>query len=267
MCNKLFNGVVHMKTAKKAILILISLVMVIECGGCKEQQTEEVQSSAEASSIIVSDDRLEEIALQYLKEKYGEDLKISITDRPSSIYNSYYLTAYNEEFDSMNITISFTDENTYDISDDGLMLFIQDDLEKWFADFIDPCIDCEYKVFYRKNGFTLPDDYKECKTAEDFLELTPTSEYYGLLFTVLLPASEYEKSYTETASEIADRMAEAGIRGQVSILVYEEKSVYDDVNTRKKASWYWERPVSYERKYAWCGVQANFNVIDSKENY
>ena len=256
-----------MKKAKKVLLMLMAAIMIMGGNGCEEQQMKKVQSSIETAQIIdINDDRLEEIALKYLKEKYGENFEISITDRPSSIYNSYYLTAYNEEFDSMNITISFTDENTYDISDDGLMLFIQDDLEKWFADFIDPYIDCEYKVFYRKNGFTLPDDYKECKTAEDFLELTPSSEYYGLLFTVLLPSSEYEKSYTETASEIANRMAETGIRGQLSIHVYKEESVYDDVSTRKKASWYWERPVSYERKYAWCGVQANFNVIDSREN-
>ena len=254
-----------MKIAKKVILILMSAVMMIGEGGCEEQQMKKVQSSIETAQIIdINDDRLEEIALKYLKEKYGENFKISITDRPSSIYNSYYLTAYNEEFDSMNITISFTDENTYDISDDGLMLFIQDDLEKWFADFIDPYIDCEYKVFYRKNGFTLPDDYKECKTAEDFLELTPTSEYYGLLFTVLLPASEYEKSYTATASEIADRMAEAGIRGQVGITVYKDENIFDNVNTGKEEEWYWSR--AYKVRYASCGVQANFNVVNSHEN-
>ena len=140
-----------MKKAKKVLLMLMAAIMIMGGNGCEEQQMKKVQSSIETAQIIdINDDRLEEIALKYLKEKYGENFEISITDRPSSIYNSYYLTAYNEEFDSMNITISFTDENTYDISDDGLMLFIQDDLEKWFADFIDPYIDCEYKVFYRK---------------------------------------------------------------------------------------------------------------------
>ena len=114
-----------MKIAKRLLLILMSAIMMIEGGGCEEQQMEKVQSSIETAQIIaVSDDRLEEIATKYLKEKYGEYFNISITDRPSSVYNSYYLTAYDDDFESMNITVSFTNENTYDISDDGLMLFI-----------------------------------------------------------------------------------------------------------------------------------------------
>lgn len=164
----------------------------------------------------------------------------------------------------MNITITFADEENYTISDDGLMLGIKDDLEKWFAELVDPYIECEYKVFYRNNGFTLPDDYKDCRTAEDFLKLSPTSEYYGLLFTVLLPASEYEKSYTETASEIANRMAEVGIRGQVGITVYKDESIYDKINTRKDYGHYWSMPLKV--KLTGSGVQANFNVSNSREN-
>ena len=45
-----------------------------------------------------------------------------------------------------------------------------------------------------------------------------------------------------------------------------ENIVYDNVNTDKEEGWYWSRPVSYERKYASCGVQANFNVYESYES-
>ena len=258
-----------MKRLKRIYIILLSAVLIIGGSGCETVNPDLSEAKVETSSINVitkDDDEVTEIVEEYLKEKYKKEFEIALTDRPSSIYNSYYLTAYDESYDSMNITITFTDEENYTISDDGLMLGIKDDLEKWFAELVDPYIECEYKVFYRNNGFTLPDDYKDCRTAQDFLKLSPTSEYYGLLFTVLLPASEYQKSYTETASEIANRMAEMGIRGQVSILVYKDESVYDNVNTDKEEGWYWSRPVSYERKYAWCGVQANFNVIDSREN-
>ena len=256
-----------MKRLKRIYIILLSAVLIIGGSGCETVNPDLSEAKVETSSINVitkDDDEVTEIVEEYLKEKYKKEFEIALTDRPSSIYNSYYLTAYDESYDSMNITITFTDEENYTISDDGLMLGIKDDLEKWFAELVDPYIECEYKVFYRNNGFTLPDDYKDCRTAEDFLKLSPTSEYYGLLFTVLLPASEYEKSYTETASEIANRMAEVGIRGQVGITVYKDESIYDKINTRKDYGHYWSMPLKV--KLTGSGVQANFNVSNSREN-
>lgn len=53
-------------------------------------------------------------------------------------------------------------------------------------------------------------------------------------------------------------------RGQVGITVYKDENVSDDVNTGKEEDWYWSR--AYKVRYASCGVQANFNVVNSHEN-
>ena len=156
------------------------------------------------------------------------------------------------ETSSINVITKDDDEVTEIVEE-----YLKEKYKKEFFDWLIENYDCD-------NGFTLPDDYKDCRTAEDFLKLSPTSEYYGLLFTVLLPASEYEKSYTETASEIANRMAEVGIRGQVGITVYKDESIYDKINTRKDYGHYWSMPLKV--KLTGSGVQANFNVSNSREN-
>ena len=112
-----------MKILKRIYIILLSAVLIIGGSGCETVNPDLSEAKVETSSINVitkDDDEVTEIVEEYLKEKYKKEFEIALTDRPSSIYNSYYLTAYDENYDSMNITITFADEENYTISDDVL---------------------------------------------------------------------------------------------------------------------------------------------------
>ncbi len=116
-----------MKILKRIYIILLSAVLIIGGSGCETVNPDLSEAKVETSSINVitkDDDEVTEIVEEYLKEKYKKEFEIALTDRPSSIYNSYYLTAYDENYDSMNITITFADEETCTgIRRKGIMVF------------------------------------------------------------------------------------------------------------------------------------------------
>ncbi len=226
-----------MKIAKRLLLILMSAVMIIGGGGCRMDK-----SGTSRNIVYKQRDEIEEDVKTYLSNKYGKEFEVAVTDNPNHIYSSYEASAYavdDESKTSCTVTINYVDEENYSVTDDYFMYSISDDLEVWFKKLADPYIDCEYKAYWRTGITTLSSDYNECKTAEDFLKLSPTASYYGLRFLIVLPSGAANSDIDAMNDSIATAMLEKQIRGQITTIVYVDDVVYDKINSKKDERHFW----------------------------
>ena len=244
-----------MKKAKKILLILMSAVIMIGNVGCGA-------SNPETSRTVVYKEHgeIEEDVKTYLSEKYGKEFVVAVTDSPNHIYSSYAASAYaadDENMEMFDVTIAYADEETYHIADDYFMYSISDDLEVWFKKLADPYIDCEYKAYWRTGITTLSSDYNECKTAEDFLKLSPTASYYGLRFLIVLPSQAADSDIDTMTDSIAAAMLEKRIRGQVTTIVFMDDVVYDKINSKKDERHFWSH--NYKNIFCTSTVRMDFS--------
>ncbi len=142
------------------------------------------------------------------------------------------------------------------------MYSISDDLEVWFKELADPYIDCEYKAFWRPSQLQLSSDYNECKTAEDFLKLSPTASYYGLRFLIVLPSHAADSDIKTMTDSIAAAMLEKRIRGQVTTIVYVDEVVYDQIDSKKDAQHFWSH--QYRNIFCTNTISGDFSVSEAK---
>lgn len=252
-------GEVHMKTAKKILLILISAVM-IGGGGCR------VDKSETSKNVVYKQrDEIEEDVKTYLREKYGKEFVVAVTDSPNHIYSSYEASAYaadDENKEMFELTVYYADKEHYSITDDYFMYSISDDLEVWFKELADPYINCEYKVYWRPAVFPLSNDYDQCKTVEDFLELSPTASYYALRFIIVLPSQAADSDIDTMTDSIAAAMLEKRIRGQVTTIVYVDEVVYDQINSKKSAQHFWSH--NYKNIFCTSTIKSDFSFRNAK---
>lgn len=249
-----------MKIAKKLLLILMSAVMMIGGSGCR------VDKSETSRNIVYKQrDEIEEDVKTYLREKYGKEFEVAVTDSPNHIYSSYEVSAYaadDESKTSCTVTINYVDEENYSITDDYFMYSISDDLEVWFKKLADPYIDCEYKAYWRPAALPLSNDYDQCKTAEDFLELSPTASYYALRFIIVLPSQAADSDIDTITDSIAAAMLEKRIRGQVTTIVYVDEVVYDQINSKKSAQHFWSH--NYKNIFCTSTIKMDFSFRNAK---
>lgn len=217
-------------------------------------------SNTDVKKIYKDKEDVEIAAETYLKEKYGEDFDVAVTDSPNHLYTSYAVSAYalnDENKELFNVTVTYYDEETYSVRDDYFIYKIRNDLEDWFADLADPYIDCDFKVFYLSDG-ALPNDFDECKTVNDFLEVAKINYSYGLRFDIILPASEWDAEFNEITNAIALEMQEMGIHSQISIVVYEGEKVYDQIVTKRDERYFWTH--SYRHRYCSSTVKVDLGI-------
>ena len=251
---------VHMKIAKRILLILMSAVIMIGNVGCGA-------SNPETSRTVVYKEReeIEEDVKAYLSEKYGKEFVVAVTDSPNHIYSSYAVSAYaadDESKEMFNVTINYTDKENYVVTDDYFMYFISDDLVKWFTELADPYIDCEYKAYWQTGITTLSSDYNECKTAEDFLRLSPTASYYGLRFLIVLPSQAANNDIDTMTDSIATAMLEKRIRGQITTIVYVDEVVYDQINLKKDERYFWTN--NYRNIFCTSTISGDFSFSEAE---
>lgn len=237
------------KSIKTIFVLAPMIAAILMSGGC-------AMGRSESSRNVVYKEReeIEEDVKSYLKEKYEKDFVVAVTDSPNHIYSSYEVSAYaadDESKEMFDVSITYIDEENYSVTDDYFMYSISDELEAWFIELANPYIDCDFKAFWCSSPFGLSSDYDTCKTAEDFLELSPTSSYYGLRFLIVLPSQMDEDNLTTITNSIASDMLEKHIRGQVTTIAYVDKTVYDQINSKGDESCFW----SYQyRNYNCCAT-------------
>ena len=84
----------------------------------------------------------------YLQEKYGKEFSVSVTETPNHLYSSYGATAYDEDRNSFDVSITYYDEELFSVTDSYLLYGMTEDFEAWFTELADPYIDSEFKVFF-----------------------------------------------------------------------------------------------------------------------
>ena len=247
-----------MRHMKKAFLILMALVIVI-VGGCGMNGSEISRNVVYKPRDVVEND-----ISDYLKKKYNKDFDVAVMDSPNHIYSSYSADVYpdDDRTVSFQASIVYTDENNYNVTDDYFMYSISGDLEEWFIELADPYIDSNFKVFWRPYSFGLPSDYDGCKTAEDFLKLSPTSSYYGLRFLIVLPSQVNENSLTTITDSIPSKMLERQIRGQVTTIIYTDDVVYNRINSKKDERYFWTN--QYRNIFCTSTIREDFSFSEAK---
>ncbi len=224
-------------------------------------------NNSETSRNVIYKERheVETDVESYLEEKYGKEFIVAVTDSPNHIYSSYEVSAYaadDESKTSCSVTITYVDEENYYATDDYFMYSISDDLEVWFKELADPYIDSDFKAFWRSGLMDLSSDYDDCKTAEDFLELSPTASYYGLRFLIVLPSKMADSDIAAMTDNIASDMLEKRIRGQITTIVYLDEVVYDQINSKEDERYFW----CYQYlNYNCCAtIQGSFNFVHAE---
>jgi hypothetical protein len=210
-------------------------------------------------------DEIETDVESYLKEKYGKEFIVAVTDSPNHIYSSYEVSAYaadDESKTSCSVTITYVDEENYYVTDDYFMYSISDDLEVWFKELADPYIDCDFKAFWRSGLMDLSSDYDDCKTAEDFLELSPTASYYSLRFLIVLPSQMADSDIAAMTDNIASDMLEKRIRCQITTIVFVDEVVYDQINSKEDEREFWIN--EYKNVFCTSTIRGNFNFAKSE---
>ncbi|MFT3951226.1 MAG: hypothetical protein QM689_04635 [Oscillospiraceae bacterium] len=253
---KPFGWMIQGDSMRKTLIRLLSIMLagMLLLSGCS------ITNGSETKKIYKDKQEVELAAETYLKEKYGKEFSAAVTDSPNHLYTSYALSAYavddvNKE--SFDVTVTYYDEETYGVTDDYFMYSINDDLESWFKELADPYIESDFKAFYLSSG-SLPSDYKDCKTFNDFLKLSPTSTYYGLRYLIVLPATEWDAEINKVTDCIAREMLSRRIRGQVTIVVYEDENVYDKILTQKDERHFWTH--LYRVKCCTSTLKTDFSI-------
>lgn len=224
-------------------------------------------NNSETSRNVIYKERheVETDVESYLEEKYGEEFIVAVTDSPNHIYSSYEVSAYaadDESKTSCSVTITYVDEENYYATDDYFMYSISDDLEVWFKELADPYIDSDFKAFWRSGLMDLSSDYDDCKTAEDFLELSPTASYYGLRFLIVLPSQMADSDIATMTDNIATDMLEKRIRGQITTIVFVDEVVYDQINSKEDEREFWVN--EYKSVFCTSTVRGNFGFAKSE---
>lgn len=167
----------------KRIMILITSIifMCVMLSGCGFENDLMTENRTQNNVYVPSSQVVYDVE-KYLKDKYNKEFKASVSDSPNHIYSSYSVSVLDDENNFFDVSITYQDEEHYSVTDRYNIYAMKHDFEKWFKELADPYIDCKFKVFWRPGIGDLSNDYNECKTAEDFLELSPTSSYYGLRF-------------------------------------------------------------------------------------
>lgn len=243
----------------KTILLIGGIILtgILGMTGCSRNSNNPNQNS----TIYKDKEEVKQVAEDYLEEKYGKEFVAVISDNPNHLYSSYQVSAYaadDESKEFFTVTVTYYDEETYGVTDDYFMYSIKDDLEIWFKELADPYIDSEFKVFYLSSG-SLPTDYNDCATLEDFLKISPTSIYYGLRYKILLPASEWDTDINKIADNIVKEMLNRRIRGQVTIVIYEE--AYNRIITKNDERHFWTH--SYKHKSCTSTLKTDFIPISN----
>lgn len=240
-----------------ATLLIGAITMNTGCG----------MSNSETSrnTVYKERDEVEADVEAYLEEKYGKAFVVAVTDNPNHIYSSYAASAYaadDESKEMFSVTITYADEENYSVTDDYFMYSISDDLELWFTELADPYIDCDFKVFWRAGFIDLPSDYKECKTAEDFLELSPTTSYYGLRFLIVLPSSAIDSGIDIMTDTIAEVLLEKQIRSQITTIVFADDVVYDQIKSKSDKRYFWIH--GYRSVFCITTIQSDFSLCEAE---
>lgn len=222
-------------------------------------------SETSRNTVYKERDEVETDVKSYLEGKYGKEFVVAITDNPNHIYSSYAASAYaadDESKEMFDVTITYADEETYGVTDNYFMYSISDDLELWFTKLADPYIDCEFKAFWRPGLMELPSDYNECKTAEDFLKLSPTASYYGLRFLIVLPSHAADSDIDTMTDSIATAMLEKQIRGQITAIVFVDEVVYDQIKSKKDERYFWTH--GYRNIFCTSTLSGDFSFSEAK---
>ncbi len=227
-----------MRLMKRLLIFVLAIGVILMSGGCRMDRSQ----TTKRNIVYKERDEIEADVKSYLSEKYGKEFVVAVSDNPNHIYYSYEVSAYAADDESKTlctVSITYVDEENYSITDDYFMYSISEDLEVWFKELADPYIDCEYKAFWRPSPLQLSSDYSECKTAEDFLKLSPTASYYGLRFLIVLPSHAADSDIKTMTDSIAAAMLEKRIRGQITTIVYVDDVVYNKINSKKDERYFW----------------------------
>ena len=254
-----------MKKAKMVLLILMSVILVIECCGCGISDFSAGDTETSRTVIYKERAEIEEDVKTYLSNKYGKEFIVAVTDSPNHIYSSYAASAYatdDESKEMFNVTIAYVDEENYDVTDDYFMYSISDDLEAWFRELADPYIDYDFKVFWLSAPLSLSSEYNKCKTAEDFLKLSPTASYYGLRFLIVLPNQAVDSDIDTMTNSIAAEMLEKRIRGQITTIVYIDDIVYNQISLKEDERYFWIH--NYRNIFCTSTISGDFSVSEAK---
>lgn len=253
----IFGGLMKLFGKIFATLLIGAITMNTGCG----------MSNSETSrnTVYKERDEVETDVKAYLEGKYGKEFVVAITDNPNHIYSSYAASAYaadDESKEMFDVTITYADEETYGVTDNYFMYSISDDLELWFKELADPYIDGDFKVFWRAGFMDLPSDYKECKTAKDFLELSPTASYYGLRFLIVLPSNAAYSDIDSMTDSIANAMLEKQIRGQITAKVYVDEVVYDQIKSKSDERYFWIH--GYRSIFCTTTIRSDFSLCEAE---
>ncbi len=141
------------------------------------------------------------------------------------------------------------------------MYSISDDLEVWFKELADPYIDCEYKAFWRPSPMQLSSEYNECKNLEDFLDVSSkASSYYVLRFLIVLPSQAVDCDIIAMTKSISSAMQEKRIRGHITMRVYVDDVVYDQIKSKKDQRHFWTH--QYRNIFCTFAVEKDFNITE-----
>ncbi|MBE6845476.1 MAG: hypothetical protein E7508_07175 [Ruminococcus sp.] len=253
-----------MKKAKKVLLVLMSAILMIECCGCGIIDFGIGDTETSRTVIYKEREEIEEDVKTYLSNKYGKEFTVAVTDSPNHIYSSYEVTAYDEEMNSFDVSITYYDEENYSVTESYLLYGMKDDFESWFTELADPYIDSEFKVFFIPMD-DLPYEYHECATVEEFLETSKTSTYYGLRFYIVLPSDAYDEDIAILNNSIAFELLNQHIRGQITMIAYQNKDVFEQINTKKDERYFWIH--SYKNANCTSTIQMDFNLVEAETRY
>ncbi len=250
-----------MRLMKRLLIFVLAIGVILMSGGCRMDRSQ----TTKRNIVYKERDEIEADVKSYLSEKYGKEFVVAVSDNPNHIYYSYEVSAYAADDESKTlctVSITYDDEENYRITDDYFMYSISDDLEVWFKELADPYIDCEYKAYWRTGITTLSSDYNECKTAEDFLKLSPTASYYGLRFLIILPSQAANSDIDTMTDSIATAMMEKRIRGQITTIVYVDDVVYDKINSKKDERHFWTH--QYRNIFCTSTIKRDFSFSKAK---
>jgi len=237
---------------KSCVMLISAMLMCSLLSACQKRQSDMPQS------YMYKDTQQVELDIEgYLQEKYGKEFSVSVTDTPNHLYSSYGATAYDEDRNSFDVSITYYDEELFSVTDSYLLYGMTEDFEAWFTELADPYIDSEFKVFFIPIS-GLPSEYYECETIDEFLQMSPTGTYYGLKFLVMLPASEYRSDIQELVDNITHRMLELRIRGQITAIVYEEADIYEKTLTRKDENFFFQR--HFRHRICTSTLKSDFSI-------
>ena len=249
-----------MRLMKRLLIFVLAIGVILMSGGCRMDRSQ----TTKRNIVYKERDEIEADVKSYLSEKYGKEFVVAVSDNPNHIYYSYEVSAYAADDESKTlctVSITYVDEENYSITDDYFMYSISEDLEVWFKELADPYIDCEYKAFWRPSPMQLSSEYNECKNLEDFLDVSSkASSYYVLRFLIVLPSQAVDCDIIAMTKSISSAMQEKRIRGHITMRVYVDDVVYDQIKSKKDQRHFWTH--QYRNIFCTFAVEKDFNITE-----